>query len=81
MKSILKYAVMGFGLLLLCRISPLGAATVVVMCLIKCCFKSGVVRDVVALLIHDFIRWVLRGFNPQRIQTEPYRRARRQHEY
>ena len=73
MKTIFKYGLVIFAFLALCKISPLGAAVAVLTCLVRAMFRSHVVSHAVALLLHDFLAWVFRGFKPTRVRTEPYR--------
>lgn len=61
MKFFLKYILPVLAIVWLARVHPLGAVVAVLLCVIRCAFKSHVFSHLFAMLIHDVLLLVLRG--------------------
>lgn len=61
MKLFLKYAAPVFAVLWLANVHPLGAVVAVLLCLVRCAFRSQVFSHLFALFVHDIVLTVLRG--------------------
>ena len=62
MKFLLKYLLPVLAIAWLARVHPLGAVVAVLLCVVRCAFKSGVCSHLFALFVHDVIMAILRGF-------------------
>lgn len=60
MKLFLKYAAPVFAILWLAKVHPLGAVVAVLLCLVRCAFRSQVFSHLFALFIHDIVLTVLK---------------------
>jgi hypothetical protein len=62
MKFLLKYVLPVLAIVWLAKVHPLGAVVAVLLCVVRCAFKSGVFSHLFALFVHDVIVAILRGF-------------------
>jgi hypothetical protein len=61
MKFLLKYVAPVVAILWLANVRPLAAVVAVLLCIIRCAFKSGLVSHLFALFVHGVIAAFLRG--------------------
>jgi hypothetical protein len=61
MKFMLKYAVPALAILWLARVHPLGAVVAILLCVIRCAFKSRVLSHMFAHFLYDVLRGITLG--------------------
>lgn len=61
MKFLLKYVAPVVAVLWLANVRPLAAAVAILVCIIRCAFKSGLVSHLFALFVHDVMAALLKG--------------------
>lgn len=61
MKFFLKYIAPIFAIIWLARIHPLGAVVAILLCIIRCAFRSRVLSHLFAMFVHDVLLVFLKG--------------------
>jgi hypothetical protein len=61
MKFFLRFIAPILAILWLSRVSPLGAAVAVLLCVVRCCFKSRVFSHLFAHLVYDILKGTAAG--------------------
>lgn len=61
MRFFLKYVAPLLALVWLANVHPLGAVVAVMLCLVRCAFRSRMFSHLVALFLHDCLLALLKG--------------------
>jgi hypothetical protein len=61
MKFVLKYVAPVLAILWLAQVSPLGAVVAILLCVIRCAFKSHVLSTMFAHFVYDVLKSITMG--------------------
>jgi hypothetical protein len=61
MKFFFKYVAPVLAILWLAQVHPLGACLAILLCVIRCAFKSRVLSHLFAMFVHDVLLVLVKG--------------------